>query len=101
MADRLTLQSKLEGLLGSRNVYYDPPENLAMEYDAIKYSKKPSRGRFADDARYSKLNCYELIVIARKSDHPVIEKLLDLPYCSHDRHYKADNLAHDIFTLYY
>lgn len=101
MADRLALQSKLEGLLGSCNVYYDPPENLKMEYDAIKYSKNPSTSRFADDARYSNMNCYELIVIARKSDHPVIEKLLALPYCSHDDHYKADNLAHDVFTLYY
>lgn len=101
MADRLALQSKLEGLLGSRNVYYDPPENLKIEYDAIKYSKNPAQSRFADDVRYSKTNCYELIVIARKSDHPVIEKLLALPYCSHDRHYKADNLAHDVFTLYY
>lgn len=101
MADRLSLQSKLEGLLGSRNVYYDPPENLKMEYDAIKYSKKPPSSKYADNKVYSKMNCYELVVIARNTDHPVIEKLLDIPYCSHDQHYKADNLAHDVFTLYY
>lgn len=101
MARRQELQSMLEGLLGSRNVYYDPPSNLKMEYDAIRYSKKPPSSMFADDARYSKTNCYELVVIARRSDHPVIEKLLELPYCSLDRHYKSDNLAHDVFTLYY
>ena len=101
MASRQELQSKLEGLLGSRNVYYDPPNNLEMEYDAIKYSKKTPSSRFANNAIYSKMNCYELIVIARKSDHPVIEKLEGLKYCSHDRHYKSDNLAHDVFTLFY
>ena len=101
MASRLDLQSKLEGLLGSRNVYYDPPVNIEMEYDAIRYSKIPKRGRYADNVVYSHMNCYELIVIARKSDHPVIEELKKLPYCSHERHYKSDNLAHDVFTLYY
>ena len=101
MASRQELQSKLESVLGNRNVYYDPPSNLSMEYDAIKYSKNPSKSTFADNVRYSNKDRYELIVIARKSDHPVIKKLLELPYCSHDRHYKADNLAHDVFTLYY
>ena len=101
MTSRLELQTTLEGLLGCRNVYYDPPNNLEMEYDAIKYSKNPNRGTFADNIRYSNKDRYELIVIARKSDHPVIKKLLELPYCSHDRHYKSDNLAHDVFTLYF
>lgn len=101
MARRPKLQSLLEGLLGSRNVYYDPPSNLDMEYDAIKYSKNPNKGIFADNVIYSAKDRYELVVIARKSDHPVIKKLLELPYCSHDRHYKSDNLAHDVFTLYY
>ena len=36
---RLTLQTKLEDLLGSKHVYYQPPENLKMEYPAIRYSK--------------------------------------------------------------
>lgn len=101
MDRRLELQSLLEDLLGSRNVYYDPPVNIQMKYDAIKYKVSTIESRFANNAAYSMLKRYELIVIAKKSDHPVIEKLLRLPYCSHDRHYKADNLSHDVFTIYY
>lgn len=101
MANRLELQSKLEELLGSKNVYYQPPASVTMQYDAIKYSRKNIESRYANNAAYSLLNCYEIIVIARRPDNPVIEKLLALPYCSFDRSYKADNLNHDVLTLYY
>lgn len=91
----------LEELLGSRNVYYQPPASLKMKYPAIKYSKKDVEARHADNMKYLKLNSYELIVIDYKPDNPVIEKLLELPYCSYDRPYTSDNLNHDVLTLYY
>lgn len=99
MASRLELQTKLEELLDSTNVYYQAPSR--MEYDAIKYSKKNPDYIYANDAKYKSMNCYEIIVIARRPDHPVIEALMELPYCSYDRHYVADNLHHDVLTLYW
>lgn len=101
MADRLDLQSILEEMLESRNVYYQPPESTKMQYDAIKYSKKNIMSRYANNAAYSMMDCYELIVISRRPDHPVIKKLLALPYCSFDRHYVVDNLNHDVLTIYF
>ena len=101
MNSRLELQSKLEELLESRNVYYQPPESIKMSYTAIKYSRSDVDVRHADDAAYSKMTKYELIVIAKKPDDPVIEKLLELPYCSYDRHYISDNMYHDVLTLYH
>lgn len=101
MASRLKLQSKLESLLGTKNVYYQPPETIKMEYPAIVYSKSNIRTTFANDSIYSKKLRYELIVISKKPDDPIIEKLLSLPYISYDRHYKSDNLNHDVLTLYY
>ena len=101
MDRRLELQSLLEELLGSRNVYYDPPANIQMKYDAIKYKVNNIESTFANNTAYSLKKRYEIIVIAKKSDHPVIEKLLRLPHCTHDRHYKSDNLSHDVLTLYY
>ena len=41
MADRKALQADLEQLIGSRNVYYQPPENVKMNYPAIVYEPKP------------------------------------------------------------
>ena len=101
MADRISLQTILEKLLNSRNVYYQPPKTLKMEYDAIRYSKSKIKPIHANDAMYLRKNCYELIVISRRPDNPVIEKLLDLPYCSYDRQYVSDNLYHDVLTIYW
>lgn len=101
MADRLKLQSLLEELLGSKNVYYRAPESGKMSYPAIKYSKQTIKKDCANDKAYSMKDCYQLIVIAKLPDHPVIKKLLALPYCSYDRYYVSDNLNHDVLTLYY
>ena len=101
MADRVELQHLLEQLLDSKNVYYMPPESTKMRYDAIRYSKKNIRTDYASNMVYSMKDCYELIVIAKLPDHPVIKQLLALPYCSYDRHYVADNLNHDVLTIYY
>lgn len=101
MADRLDLQGLLEELLESRNVYYQPPESIKMQYPAIRYSKKNIQSVYANNSKYLMRDCYELIVISRKPDDPVIKKLLALPYCSYDRPYVADNLYHDVLTIYY
>ena len=101
MASRLELQSKFEGVLGSRNVYFQPPSSVRMQYPAIVYSRKDIEGRFANDKIYRKLPCYEAILIDKNPDSEFIDKILDLPYCSFDRHYEADNLNHDVFTIFY
>lgn len=101
MADRLELHSLFQELLESSNVYYQPPESIKMQYDAIRYSKKNIVSKYANDRKYSMMDCYEVIVISRLPDNPVIKKLLSLPYCSYDRHYVADNLHHDVLTIYY
>lgn len=101
MRSRIDLQSKLEELLGSRNVYYNPPANHQMKYNAIRYSLASPNVKHANDAKYSKFNCYELIVISWESDPEINEKLLELPYCSMGTPYKADNLNHYPFTLYW
>lgn len=101
MASRLELQSKLEDILGVKHVYYQPPENLKMEYPAIRYSLSKIESRYANNAKYSNLNCYDVIVIDKLPDNEAIQKILQLPYSSFDRHYISDNLNHDIITLYF
>lgn len=101
MGTRLELQSKLEDLLGSKHVYYQPPETVKMEYPAIVYFRNNTKITHADNTVYLKKRRYDLTVISRKSEDPVLDKLLDLQYCSPDRTYKSDNLYHDVFTLYF
>lgn len=101
MASRLDLQIKLEELLGKRNVYYQPPETIKMKYPAIRYSKSDIKSRYADNAKYSNHNLYEIIVIDNDPDNEVIQKILELPLSSYDRHYTSNNLHHDVINLYY
>ena len=101
MASRLKLQEVLEEMLGSRNVYYDPPTNVTMKYDAIRFSLATLDSRFADDRRYINTKCYNLIVISRLPDPEVVDKILELPYSSIGKPYVADNLNHYPITLYF
>ena len=98
---RLNLQTKLEELLGSKHVYYQPPENLKMEYPAIRYSKSATKNIYASNIKYISRDIYDLVVIDKKPDNPVIKKLLELPYSELDRHYVADGLNHDIIRIFY
>ena len=101
MADRLELHSLLQELLGSSNVYYQPPASKIKAYPAIRYSKANPDSKHADNKVYLKTNCYEIIVISKRPDDPVIGKIEELPMCEWDRHYVVDNLNHDVLTLYY
>ena len=101
MASRIKLHDKLKELLGSGNVYYQPPAKTNMSYDAIRYSLSRKDSKFADDRRYKNMNRYEVIVISRLPDPEVVDKILELPYSAFDRHYVSDNLNHYSITLYY
>ena len=101
MASRIKLQTELEIILGSRNVYFQPPESIRMIYPAIVYSRARIDNRHANDFVYKQDDAYEIIVIDRNPDSEIVRKISKLPKCRFDRHYKADNLNHDVFTLYY
>ena len=101
MASRISLHSKLKELLGSENVYYKTPESRKMQYTAIVYSKSKIESTHANDTKYINRNRYQVIVISKRPDDPVVQKLLELPYCYYDRSYIADNLYHDSLILYY
>ncbi len=101
MATREELQLKLEELLESRNVYYNPPANTQMKYDAIRYSLSDIDIAYADNNKYKKMKCYDLIVISKRPDPEVVDRILELPYSSLGRPYTADNLHHYPITLYY
>lgn len=98
---RIEFHNKLKDLFGSSNVYYQPPENLKLQYPAIVYSKNRKTNAKADNIKYLNHNRYEVIVIDKMPDNAVIDKLLELEYSSYDRHYVSDNFNHDVIEIYY
>lgn len=101
MADRLDLQAKFEEILGSRNVYFQPPSSIKMQYPAVIYSFKKLDTRHANNQGYMRMPCYDAILIDKDPDSEFVAKILQLPYCQFDRVYEADNLNHFAFTLYH
>lgn len=101
MHSRIDLQTKLEEILGSRNVYFQPPASIQMKYPAIVYQRRDFRVFHANGNAYVTIPGYELILIDKSPDSIFVEPLLQLPYCSYDRHYEADNLNHDVFVIHH
>lgn len=98
---RTELQSILEDILGSRNVYFQPPESLKMSYPAIIYSLSGVDNVFASDFVFRKSKVYELILVDRSPDSEFVDRILELPFCRFTRSYKAENLNHYVFTIYF
>lgn len=101
MASRLELHSKLKSILGSNNVYFQPPESIKMHYPAIVYSLATIKKLPADDLSYLKYRAYTIILIDQNPDSAFVDKILDLPMCNFDRAYAGDNLNHWAFTIFY
>lgn len=101
MAQRLELQTLLKSILGSNNVYFQPPPTVKMEYPCIVYSRDSIDTKHANDKPYSLTRRYSVMFISKDPDSDIVEKLANLPLCSYDRFYTADNLNHDVFKLFF
>lgn len=102
MASRLELHEELCEVLGSRNVYFNPPESVKMKYDAIRYESGTKDLKRANNRIYQMTDRYEGVVITRDPDTTIPDKLLaHFQMCSLGKPYTADNLNHYPFTLYY
>lgn len=99
---RIELQVMLEELLGSRNVYFQPPATLRLSYPCIVYHRDPIQIQRADNMNYKRDVRYNLTYITREADHmDFIQKVLDIPKTSHNQSYTSDNLYHEIFQITY
>ena len=103
MQSRLTLQEKLVEVLGSTNVYFQPPEDVRLKYPCIVYERNDVDAREADDYKYVRFMRYSVTYISRDPEtNAFIEKMLEtFKYSDYDRHFVTDNLNHEIFTIYF
>jgi hypothetical protein len=101
MGQRLDLQTLLEGILGSRFVYFQPPANVQIQYPCIVYAKDSTDTRFADNSPYRHTKRYQVTVIDRNPDSEIPDKVAALPMTLFNRWFAADNLHHDVFNVYF
>lgn len=102
MGTRLELQTEFEELLGSRNVYFQAPPSLLMNYPCIRYSGGGVDTKRANDHLYVYTNRYEGVIIDPDPDTEIPVNILQhFQMCHLESPYVADNLYHFPFTLYY
>lgn len=101
MAPRLELQALLELLLGSTNVYHQPPPSIKMQYPCIVYHRNQDETTFADNKPYQIQRRYQVTVIDRNPDSLIPGKIAALPMCVFDRWYVSDQLNHDVYKLFF
>lgn len=98
---RLELQTKLEEILESVNVYFQPPPNLVMQYPCIVYERDNATLKNANNLTYFWRPRYQVTLIDRNPDSDVIDKLAALPLSSFSRHFATSGLNHDVFVIYH
>lgn len=101
MRDRLGIHKKLVEMLGTKNVYYQPPESLALKYPCIVYSLDNLDISRADDMPYRAQKAYKVTLIHNDSENEIFDKILFAENSRFETSYKADNLYHFVFTIFY
>lgn len=101
MKSRIELDNALRAILGTGNVYFQPPESSKIKYPCIIYERSDYYVRHADNIKYQMHKRYTIKAIYKDPDSKLPDKLEQLPLCDFDRHYVADNLHHDVFNIYW
>lgn len=101
MGQRVDLQAILENAIDSKNVYFQPPENLKLKYPCVVYTVDAAVTTYADNLPYTFTKRYQLTLIESDPDSGLSDRLGRLPMCSFDRAYPASNLYHSVFTIYF
>lgn len=94
------LRKVMKDISGVENVYFQPPENLRIQYPAIIYERGDIQNRPADDMAYSQHTFYEVTVVDKNPDSLLVYAVASLPRCKFGRHFKSDNLNHDTFIIF-
>lgn len=101
MDRRIDLHNILIGILGSKNVYFQPPPSVHLKYPCIIYERTRNSTRFADNIPYSVIRQYTITVIDSNPDSEIPDRIAGLSMCTMDRTYTADNLNHYVFNIYH
>lgn len=99
---RKELGKKLREILGTDNVYFQPPNNTKINYPCIIYNKERQKISNSDDIHYLAFDKYEVLVIDRNPDSEIVNNICSsFDYSRVERHFVKDNLNQTTLTIYY
>lgn len=101
MKGQSLLQVKLEEILGTRNVYFQPKEGFKLEYPAIVYHIDSLRTDFANNSPYILYDRYQITYIDRSPLSDVPRKIQRLPMTRFTSYFATDGLNHYNHSTYF
>lgn len=100
-SSRMKVYNKLRDILGSDNVYFQPPETVKMSYPCFRYTRSSGNSNYANNETYHFTPQYEVTYISRDPAPSIITDVLEgFQMASYNRHFVIDNLYHDVFIIY-
>lgn len=97
---RLEFNGVLKGILGTNQVYFQPPESVKMKYPAIVYELNDIQNVYADDSTYLRHKSYSVTLMDKNPDSEFIEAIANLPKCKFNRFFVSENINHWVFTIF-
>lgn len=103
LSRRKKLHKIFEDVMRDRGrVYFQPPESARLSYPCSIYKLEAIPKKKADNRNYAGWEKYSMIIVDRDPDSTIAEDMLRaIPTSSFDRRFVADNLYHDVLTIYY
>ena len=102
MKSRIELNQKLCDILGSNNVYFQPPENLKLGYPCIIYNRQAPDTKYADDLNYFRTKRYQIIVVDKNPDSTIPDQIASaFENVREENSYVSNNFYHTSLILYY
>lgn len=98
---RRELHQTLVSILGSANVYHQPPENLALKFPAIIYERTDYDVEYANEVPYVATRQWQITVVSQEPSNAVVDELMKLPTADFKTRYVSNRLQHDVVTIYY
>lgn len=99
--DQSQFNQVLRDILGSENVYFQPPSNVRMQYPCIVYERGQASTQFAGNKPYRVSKRYTVTLISREvKEDSVWDRLAGLPSSTHSAFFVADDLNHDVFDIF-
>lgn len=95
---RRDFHNRLERL-GCR-AYFQPPSNVSMGYPCIVYELDRIVKKRADNGVYLKTRRYQVKLITKNPDDPIVDALASMVHSEFERHYTIDGLNHFVFSIY-
>ena len=100
MGSRIDLNKRLQDIMGSGQVYYNPDASLTLRYPCFLYSLSNADITYADGLHYAEHRNYTVTYITRNADDEPFKKMFGaFAFCRFERMYKTDGLYHYVFNV--